>query len=211
MDDTDDRKSMTFLFTLSPFLGVFAGLYVFNNAFLSLLIYHLCIASAVIFRRKEISIKEVICVRNPAIVVAASLLCASAGGVVYLLWEYIKIPSLDLTQRLAQYQLSGAAVIPFAICFSLVNPILEELFWRFLQKPESSLLSLDDIFFGSYHLFVVVLFLKPGFALLCAIAMIAAGRIWRFFREQLHEGLALIVTHAIADFSVLMSVLYFCR
>lgn len=97
----------------------------------------------------------------------------------------------------------------FAIYFSTIHPILEELCWREFVVPDSQIPHLRDFEFAAYHV-VVLQLLFPGCWLLTAISvstLITASWMWRFLRHRL-EGLAIpVFSHAAADCGIILAAL----
>lgn len=179
------------IFNLSPYIGVFLGLYVLNNAFVAISIYHLLVLPVIILNKK--SYKALFKVKNYWWLVLC-LFTAVCGIIFYFIWDYIKIRGLDLTESLGHYGLFGLNRILFLVYFCTVHPLLEELYWRFNSK--------SDLFFAFYHFFVIRLFIEPLYAVICVIALYGIGKFWRYLKNN-GNGLIVLLTHSIADFSIM--------
>jgi len=110
-----------------------------------------------------------------------------------------------------------AAVLAVSVYFAIVNPVVEELFWRatvysrlraagWRQEPASII---SGILFGSWHWLIVRLFFGPAAALLVTAAIMAAGYVFAHLYERLRSLPALIVIHAlVGDIPGLIALAY---
>lgn len=194
-------------FTIAPYIAVFLGLYVFKNAFLSILLYHAGVLTSIYLNRKELNIKDVFNFNSKRLTLIISLICGLSGLSILLIWDFIKLPGINLSNTMSEIGLTGNTKIIFLIYFSTIHPFVEELFWRFLLKTKAKYISLDDILFALYHVMVLVLFLKLQYIIICFIALIAVARLWRFLQHNLSENMAVILSHAVADFSIMFFVM----
>ncbi|MBN1501822.1 MAG: hypothetical protein JW982_16815 [Spirochaetes bacterium] len=194
------------LFMLSPYIGVITGMYVFKNAFAAIFIYHAGIAAAVCLFHGEISFNTLFKFNNPRLLIFASAVCLLSGLSVVVLWNFIKLPGINLPVIMEQFKLSGINKWIFLLYFSTVHPLIEELYWRFLADFRGRYISVGDIIFAAYHIPVLIFFLNASFVLLCFAVLVAAARIWRYLKQDLNENLTVFISHAFADFSIMLAV-----
>ncbi|MEM7014747.1 MAG: CPBP family glutamic-type intramembrane protease [Verrucomicrobiota bacterium] len=118
-------------------------------------------------------------------------------------------PLSPLPIALADFGLTPHSMIAFAVYFSTIHPVFEELCWRELVCPDSQKPHVRDLEFAAYHVIVLQL-LFPGCWLLTIIsvsALITASWIWRFIRHRL-KGLAVpVFSHALADCGIILATL----
>jgi hypothetical protein len=110
--------------------------------------------------------------------------------------------------RVAALGLSGLTWPFFIAYFALVNPWLEEPYWRALFTSPSPYPALIDFLFAGYHLIILVLFVSPPWMFLAFIILTLASWFWRQVSRYTGSLLPAALSHLLADFSILM-VLYF--
>lgn len=116
-----------------------------------------------------------------------------------------------LRNLLEQWHFAGNQSALLLIVLVLLNPILEEIYWRgYLhyrtgQAPGSirSLL-LTSLWFTTYHLVVILPIFHWPFSALAALAIYAAGVLWGWIRNRSHSLLAPIMSHMLADLGIVI-------
>lgn len=190
------------IFILSPYIGVFTGLYLLKSAFAAIFIYHLGIIIALIGYRHLLDPKKLFkCTKKRHLI--AIVISSLSGLFFYFLWDYLKIESLELSELMGDFGLYGHYKILFIIYFSTIHPLLEELYWRFILQPKAKYISIIEILFALYHIFVVRLFIKSGFVILCFVTLVIVARFWRYLHQKEENNLAIFLTHGIADLSIM--------
>lgn len=190
---------------LSPYVGVITGLYIFENAFGAILLYHLGIIFPLIASLKEFSLKDLTHFVEKRYL-AALPLCALAGVALWFLWPWMALPGADLKNTLELYGLGEGVKIPFLLYFSFFHPVLEELYWRFVLKKSPLPAIMIDLSFALYHVLVVRLFIRMEFVFLAAVVLTCAAWFWRYLRDKKGENLIIFISHAAADFSILAAI-----
>ncbi len=134
--------------------------------------------------------------------------CAAAGPALYLLWHLIAHAPDALAADLDRIGLSGPSWLIFVAYFVSVHPCVEEAFWRGCFGSDSRRPALVDVAFGGYHLLVLPLFVNTTWALICLTILVLTAWLWRWFARTL-GGLAVpVVSHAVADLSLMIAVVY---
>jgi membrane protease YdiL (CAAX protease family) len=105
------------------------GLFEFHSAWIALVGFHLAILLSLWIVRPEVPVGVLRISRNLKWVVASVLLGASSGVTLFYLWDGFGFAS-DLPDQVQALGLSSSNWIPFIAYFALVNPLLEEYFWR---------------------------------------------------------------------------------
>ena len=163
--------------------------------------------------------------------ITVCFLSAMTGPALYLLLPSISRGSLH--DRLVANGLSGVAWLLLIPYFSLVNPALEEMYWRGLLAPrdDSSALGaaeddtagaseksaalakglrpgngIFDLLFAAYHLAVLPLFVNGEFVAIGAVVLAMSGFTWRALTTQSGGLLPAIVSHALADVGIICAV-----
>ncbi|WP_241254657.1 type II CAAX endopeptidase family protein [Brevibacillus sp. SYP-B805] len=129
------------------------------------------------------------------------------GG--YFLQEEL-FDKASLQALLAKWHFSGDHVIWYMLILMLVNPFLEEMYWRgyVWRKLEgrfrpSTIMLLTSLGYSVYHVLSVISLFAWPFNLIVMIPVFLAGMIWAMMR-QLHRSLwGSIISHLLADAGIM--------
>lgn len=184
------------------YLVAIVGIHVLKNAWITLIGYHVVLALWMRPYFMEI-FDKVKLGRMTAWGWLLCILCSLAGVVLYSILYFSSLGGV--TTKLHTYGLSGFSWTLFFLYFSIVNPILEEMFWRGYQHDEGWKAILNHFLFAGYHLIFLPLFLPMPLTLGCILCLTVAA--WLFRRSALHSGGLLVpsVAHALADISILLA------
>jgi len=191
-----------------PSIVVAVGLFYFECGWAAILLYHALIVVALLRARYGFvglpRVGKDLLKIAPFLIIAVLLLGKAAP------------PELGrfLDRVLAALHLSGAWWLLFIPYFALVNPLLEELYWRGLLGETSATPTWGDAAFALYHMIVLYKMYLIGwpwragyFCILAAIAFSAlmyAAWMWRKMAAA-HGNLRLpIVSHAAADICIVL-------
>jgi hypothetical protein len=192
---------------LLPYLTVGAGLYIFHNAWVAILAYHAGIAVIAFISQPAVPFRQLLQCGNVKLVLLSLTVGASGGGLLYLLWPLLSVPP-DINTYLRSIGLAGAAWPCFMTYYVMVNPILEEYYWRGLLGSSAKRPVLNDILFAGYHL--LVLSGKIGVSWLAVVFLVIGGAAW-YWRQisRVTEGLlAATLSHLAADVTVILSIFF---
>lgn len=189
-----------------PYIAVAVGMYVFNSGLAAMFAYHagicaalLCTGSARDWRRKLVAGCHM---RTAAMLVP---LFACAGPIIFLLWPYVSLKGTHLSSSLAVFGLQGRSWIVFLVYYPLVNPWLEELFWRGLLARGTHYGRISDLLYAGYHVLALASFTTVPWLLFCFAVLAVAGATWRILAAR-NGGLALpALTHLVADIAVIVA------
>jgi hypothetical protein len=188
-----------------PYLAVFLGMLTLQSAWGALVGFHLALLPLLVARRQTFSPRFLAPVsKRILLAVAATGLFAGLG--LWLIWPSAGLPA-DYPLRVAALGLSGAIWLPFIVYFTLVNPWLEEAYWRDALTSLSPYPALVDFLFAGYHLIILSLFVLPIWMLFAFIILVLASWFWRQVSRYTGSLMPAILSHMLADFSILM-VLY---
>ncbi len=191
---------------LLPFFAIIFGIYLFSNAFLAAIVYHLGIIFCFIVFRKHIHFHKVFRGWDLKSGLLLIILGFCAGFTVYILWKYIALDGIDIYLKLGSIGMNDLIWKIFIIYYIIVNPPLEELFWRDLLSKETDIGFLFDILYAGYHIFVVVLFIKVFWVLITFIILYSVGYIWRRISNR-NKGLLIpYLSHLAGDISLMIAV-----
>ena len=191
---------------VSPYLAVILGLFILKSAFFAVLFYHLMLVICIIGinRSKTLTLLRLGFHRylGPLISLGGLL----PGIVIFLLWPFAKRNASDLTQLMELINLENTSFTIFALYSCLINPFLEESFWRGCFKTNSWFPNYIDMLFAGYHTIVLAPVVKPVFVLFSFMALMIVGCIFRNI-YRLTGGLSIpLLTHIVADIAILYAV-----
>ncbi|GAA4846357.1 hypothetical protein GCM10023310_25420 [Paenibacillus vulneris] len=110
-----------------------------------------------------------------------------------------------------QLGLNIGDTLGLVIVLTLVNPILEEWYWRgfLLHKlhAKKSALWISSLFYSLYHGIVLLPLFELPLSLLSCIPVFAAGMIWGWMSSKYRSLCGSILSHAMAEAGIM--VLYF--
>ena len=187
-----------------PYLAVLFGLYVLRSAWAAMLLYHAGMLVVGIGLDGARRAPELVRGGGAAPGAILGLICLGAGPVLWLCWPMMR-GAAGLGAALADLGLARESFVAFAIGYALVNPILEEWYWRGVLGSPARAPTVGDAAFGGYHIVVLVAFVGWPWALGAAVILMGAGWLWRQISTR-YGGLAIpVATHAVADLSVIVA------
>jgi hypothetical protein len=188
-----------------PYVLVLLGLFWWQNAWLAVLGFHGALITILFIDKPSIPILTLIRSNSLPMLIGAVVLCGLSGVVLYLAWPLLGA-SKDLSVKLAALGLSPTSWPLFIGYFVLVNPWLEEYFWRgYLGSLTGGLAQIDFLFAG-YHLLVIYDKISWGWLAPAFAALVFGGWLWRQATRKSNGLLVSSLSHMAADFSILTSV-----
>jgi hypothetical protein len=189
-----------------PYLAVWAGLFLFKSAWLALAGFHLSIVFVLLVARANIPINILFKSKYLKWSVASVILCGLSGVSLYFFWGMFGVFN-NLSAQLQALGLGGSAWLPFIAYFTLVNPFVEEYFWRGFLGNNTRVLYLGDFIFAAYHALILWNKIQPLSIALALVFLVTAGWLWRQISREDEGLLAAVLGHAAADFSILICVM----
>jgi hypothetical protein len=200
-------SNMRILAPLLPYITIGSGLLALHNAWVAILGYHLCMVIILFFSRTKIPFTQIHARSNYKILIVVSILGGAGGFLLYLLWPLLAIPK-DISLYLQNIGLTSSMWPYFLVYFILVNPWLEECYWRGYLGSNSQNITLNDLLFSGYH--IIVLAGKIDIIWLVIIFFILSLGAW-FWRQanRWNQGIsASIISHIVADASVILTIYF---
>jgi len=202
---------LNYLALALPYVSILMGLYVLQNAWAAILLYHVGMVTFILLGGRKDLLRAVRQGWSVPAAVITGIVFATGGLLLGLLWGTISRDHVDLAETLTSLHLSGLYWWVFMAYYVTVHPVLEEIFWRgyFPRAPRSPLVF--DVAFAGYHVLVLCIFIKWPWVLVSFGVLLLASWSWRQFVVR-YSGLGVaIASHAAADLSVIAVVEYLIR
>ena len=188
-----------------PYLAVGLGLFWFRNALLALIGFHLAILISLLWARSSVPVSLLFKSKNFRWVLLSVFLCGSSGVSLYFLWPYFGIVS-DLSTQVASLGLTKITWPVFISYFVLVNPLVEEYFWRgYLGSPVKGL-AFSDFAYAGFHGLILIQKVQTSAVIYSLLLLVMAGWLWRQIVREDQGLLAAVLGHMAADLTILLTV-----
>jgi membrane protease YdiL (CAAX protease family) len=206
----DHERISAIIAPLIPYLAVAFGLLLLHNAWIAILAYHAGIIAVVLASPAKFNPSRLFQSNNWKIPAVTAAIGVAGGILVYLLLPLIGT-SPDLDQYLLKIGLTHTTWPFFILYFFLVNPFLEEHYWRGFLGSDSKRITLNDLLFAGYHILVLTSIFSVSWLVVTFLALVLDAWVWRQ-ADRLSQGLLpSTVSHISADLSVMMAVAIIVR
>ena len=199
------RNHKNWLAPTLPYLAVWAGLFLFKSAWFALIGFHAAILLALVPGRPGIPIHILFKSKHSKWIMASILLCGGAGIGLYFLWGIFGIAN-DLPAQLKSIGLTSSSWPLFIAYFALVNPFVEEYFWRAYLGGATKTLYVSDLIYAGFH-GMILINKAPLPSIVFALAILTfVGWFWRQLYRKDEGLLAAVLGHMAADFTILLTI-----
>jgi hypothetical protein len=202
-----DKKWFT---PILPYFAVWAGLFLFKNAWIALIGFHVAILLALAAVRPRLPFSILFKSKSPKRIFISVFFCCTSGIGLYFLWDLFDVAH-NLPAQLQSIGLNSSSWLAFIAYFSLVNPFVEEYYWRGVLGSSDKNLFIIDIVYALYHALVLWGKVHPLSILFAVIILTSAGWLWRQTSREDGGLLAAVLGHMVADFSILMVIYWMCN
>lgn len=192
-----------------PYLAVWAGLFIFKNAWFMLIGFHVAILLALLVLHPNIPIHILFKNKHSRRDLVSVLFCGTSGVGLYFLWNIFGIAS-DLPTQLRSIGLTSSTWPMFIAYCTVVNPFIEEYFWRGVLVSETKKLHFIDVIFAGYHALILWNKVYPLSILFAVIILTLAGWFWRQVGREDNGLLTPVLGHMVADLSILLTIYWMC-
>ena len=187
------------------YVAVGVGLFIFRTAWSSLLTFHIAILISLLIAKPNIPLSILFTGRDIQWILISILLCGSSGVTLYFFWDKFGIAN-DLAAHVEAMGLSASTWIPFITYFTLVNPLLEEYFWRGYLGSPSTNFYLSDFLYAGFHGLILLNKVQPSMIVYSLALLVLAGWFWRQIARTDGGLLAPVLGHMAADLTILLAV-----
>lgn len=191
-----------------PYIAILFGLFVFKNAFIAISFYYVGIMIFSSTTGGSRFIKSIFSGWDIRIAVFAVIMGGLSGVIVYSMWNVSALESIILKDVFAEYGLKGIRIYFFAALAIVVNPAIEEVFWRGLLGVKDRRINWLDAAFAGYHVPALLLVIKPLMAIPSFITLCGAGWGLRFIKNNLGGLLVPYLAHLAADMSIVAAIYF---
>jgi len=192
---------------LLPYVAIGIGLLVLRNAWIAILVYHLGAIIILFSSGYRTSFTQVLKNRNYTLLIITALMGAAGGFLLYLTWPLLSIPK-DIATYLQDIGLTKIVWPYFIAYFIIINPLVEESYWRGYLGSNSKRIVVNDLFFSGYHILVLAGKIDVIWLVLVFIVLSLGAWYWRQANRWNHGILASTISHFAADASVML-IIYF--
>lgn len=193
---------------IAPFLAYLAvaiGLFVFHSAWGALVGFHLAIVLSLWIAKPEHPVKILIHSSSTRWLLISVLLSGSSGVILFLLWDGFGFAN-DLPVQIRALGLSSSNWLPFIAYFALVNPLIEEYFWRGYLGNDTMNFTASDFLYSGFHGMILIHKVQAGMLVYGLAVLVIAGWFWRQIARLDRGLLAPVLGHMAADLSILLAV-----
>ena len=187
------------------YLAVGIGLFQFHSAWGALLAFHLAIVLSLWFAKPDLPISILLKSNSIKWIVTSILICGSSGITLYFFWSYFGFAN-DLPRQVESLGLNAFTWPAFITYFALVNPFIEEYFWRGYLGNRTKVLFIYDFIYAVFHALILINKVRTGSIVYGLVVLTFAGWFWRQVAREDHGLLAPVLGHMLADFTILMAV-----
>ena len=188
---------------LMPCIAVLIGLNMLRSAWAAILFYHAVIVIYLILSRSDRARPALFQGWHTSTGIGLILLCACSGPLLVILWPVSENVHGTLSTTLESFGLHGARWWLFAAYYVSLHPILEEIFWRDALADRNRNINISDIAFATYHMLVLLHFLKIPWVIVVFVILVLVSWFWRRIAGRYH-GLAIpVISHMTAGLGIM--------
>jgi membrane protease YdiL (CAAX protease family) len=210
------RTGLTLLLALAPWAAVYVGLYIQGSALRAFLYYHaVCVMGGLLLKSPGMSDAGMPFRRYVWPVIGIAVGVNALAALLFSLVGAILLDRSLILDLMSTRGLPPARYVFLFPYFCIVNPLVEEYFWRggiyatlrhrFGTWQWPAIIS--SVFFGAWHWLVVQLFVSPFLALLTTFTIASVGYVLTIVYERTRHLALPIALHALAGDAPLLVVL----
>lgn len=201
------RKWIHALAPAVPYIAIGMGVLVIHNAWAAVLGYHLGMIFVLFLSGSAVPLKSLFQCRDYRIPVITAVAGSLGGVLLYLLWPLIST-AIDLNAALEDIRVTSdtwPVLIPYII---LINPWLEEWYWRGYLGSDTKKLTIHDFLFAGYHLLILAGKVEIIWLIIIFVILFCSAWVWRQVNRLNGGLLASTASHLAADASILFAIYF---
>ena len=191
-----------------PYMTIGIGLLVFHNAWLAILGYHIGMVAVILLSKTGTSIKRDFQDKRYWVLFITALAGAGGGILLYILWPLLSVPD-DINSYIRSIGLNERIWPVFLTYFILINPLIEEYYWRGYLAGSAKGIALNDLLFSGYHMIVLAGQMETIWLIVVFFSLTIEAWFWRQMNRLNGGLLASTISHITADITVIMTIYYF--
>lgn len=212
-------------FLLGPTLMIFIGLTQFESVPITfVLFYSWLLIFPLVTTFKSIELKKTFRLTFKNGFSSKAVIYGIVSGVfglstifasVSLLQNYLFNVS-QLKELLVSWHFSGSNVWGLILILLVINPFLEELYWREFMHVrllpvfgDRKTIFVTSFFYSLYHLLSLIPMFEMPFSLIAAVPVFLAGLLWGYFRIKFKTMVASLISHVLADLGIVFVYLHY--
>ncbi|WP_180994424.1 CPBP family intramembrane glutamic endopeptidase [Bacillus sp. Marseille-P3661] len=208
---------------LVPTIMIYVGLQLLSNIFITFLLFYCWLLIVPLLEKKKTKFILLGSIRGDSknifsVGILSGLLSLSFvfGGLLLLHPSIIDVDHIQ--SILDEWGFTGRAVIGLIIILLVVNPILEEVYWRsfMYQKLKAGMKAIyanliTSFFYTLYHLLIVIPIFQMPLRAIAVISVFLAGIFWGYLREKTNSIIGSIISHLLADLGIICAYWFIIR
>jgi uncharacterized protein len=201
-----------FLYLMGPTFMILLGLQVFGSVMITFLLFYGWLLAVPLLKKEVDSIGLTRKNLRKSIGFGLSsgflFFLFIFGGLFWLHQYFIDLEHLQ--SLLEKWGFSGKGIIGLTFVLLVINPILEEVYWRgFMhQKLKTEMKTIHAIwitsfFYTLYHFLSVIPMFQWPLNVIAVLPVFAAGILWGYLREKTGSIYGTIISHMLSDLGIL--------
>jgi hypothetical protein len=187
------------------YLAVGVGIFVFHSAWGALLGFHASIIVSLIIAKPAIPLRIFLTNKNIKWIILSILICGGSGLALYFNWDSLGFAN-GFSGQVASLGLTPSNWTLFIAYFTLVNPFIEEYFWRGYLGNKTKSLHISDFLFAGFHVLILINKVQAMSIVFGLSVLVLAGWSWRQIAREDGGLLAPVLGHMAGDFTILVVV-----
>ncbi|KGP71268.1 CPBP family intramembrane glutamic endopeptidase [Pontibacillus yanchengensis] len=200
------------IYFLAPAFMILVGLHVFSNVVLTFMLFYGWLLAIPLFQQKGEGafLGWKWSTSNVVIGIGTGLLffVFIFGGMYWLHSYFIDLEKLN--RLLEEWGFSGSGVIGLILVLLIINPVLEEMYWRGFMHERLNrnfrvwqTILFTSFFYTLYHFLSILPMFEYPFNIIAVLPVFIAGVLWGYIREWTGSIVAAVVSHALGDLGVM--------
>lgn len=204
---------MTLLLLIAPTLFIYTGLYIFQSVPVTFaLFYGWLLLIPILFKPMGLRyLTNKTSLFNISIGIGLGAFCLVTITIGGALLDNELFESSQLRFLLKSWGFTGEYTVLLVLVLTLVNPVLEEMYWRgfILQKLDQIKYKviISSLFYSLYHFLVLLPMFNEPYPVVFFLLVFLTGMIWGWMVIKYRTLWSSIISHSLADTGIIM--LYF--